>query len=87
MIGNKNIADNLSPARQDNDAGNQAKSVFRNTSKDSSSNKITCNYFYKSAKGCSEFDEIVKLKSMPPSTLDIEHFSVNGLKAVYMICY
>jgi len=24
---------------------------------------------------------------MPPSTLDIEHFSVNGLKAVYMICY
>lgn len=24
---------------------------------------------------------------MPPSTLNIENFSINGLKSVYMICY
>lgn len=66
---------------------NNEKDKKRNHGRDSNNNKITCNYFYKSAKGCHEFEEIVKLKSMPPSTLDIEHFSVNGLKAVYMICY
>ncbi|KAL4462391.1 hypothetical protein ABPG72_010039 [Tetrahymena utriculariae] len=50
-------------------------------------NKIVCNYFYKSSQGCKEYIEIQKIKKMPPSTLNIENFSINGLKSVYMICY
>ncbi|EAS03964.2 transmembrane protein, putative (macronuclear) [Tetrahymena thermophila SB210] len=55
--------------------------------RDSYKNKIVCNYFYKSSQGCKEYIEIEKIKKMPPSTLNIENFSINGLKSVYMICY
>jgi len=77
------------PAKENNNGQGKptANKAIKHHTRDSNNNKITCNYFYKSTKGCHEFEEIVKLKSMPPSTLDIEHFSVNGLKAVYMICY
>ncbi|KAL4442354.1 hypothetical protein ABPG74_005695 [Tetrahymena malaccensis] len=74
---------------------NVAKTLYKRTNSikkndqnmDSQKNKIICNYFYKSNIGCQEYLEIEKIKKMPPSTLNIENFSINGLKSVYMICY
>lgn len=63
------------------------RSVGSMNPKSTQKSKIICNYFYKSTGFVEEYDEIAKLKKMPPSTLSIDNFSINGLKAVYIICY